>query len=60
MPLSIQIRNQIGHSERYSDSYSNLRELVGDNESPHLYSQEKQKLCLYKPGKGSARTAPRL
>jgi len=30
----------------------NLRELVGVNKIPHLYSQERQKLCLYKPGKG--------
>lgn len=25
----------------------NLHELVGDNEIPHLYSQGRQKLCLY-------------
>ena len=30
----------------------NLHDLVDDNEIPHLYSQERQKLCLYKPRKG--------
>lgn len=31
----------------------NLRDLAGNNrEIPHLYSQTKQQLCLYKPDKG--------
>ena len=30
----------------------NLHEFVGNNDIPRLYSQERQKPCLHKPGKG--------
>ncbi len=48
------VRIEYAHGDRpkvYVES-PNLRELAGEREIPHLYSQEEQRLCLYLPHSG--------
>ena len=48
----IQIRYRLGKSPEVFVMSPNLRDLSGGTQIPHLYDQDRQKLCLYLPGTG--------